>query len=1095
MTEADSGNRGRSPSTRYTLLEKLGAGGQAEVWRARDEAAGVEVALKVLNPQHARSESAWNALMREHAIASKLEHPLILKVQQPYREGDFAALPMELATGGDLRKLRAQSYLDVVPVLIDIAQALEYAHEQSVIHRDLKPGNVLFDARGRVKLTDFGIAAAPGIPNGDVSRPGLSPFTASPEQLRGDPPSLADDIYGLGALAYELLSGYPPFYPRFEVKRVFEEPVPEIRPARLMPTQLSALVMRMLSKRPAQRPASMREVIDELDATLNDTLAFDFEPVAEPDSATATMRRDASVLAAAEAARTGRGAASAARPEPRATRADATRSTDEALSDEARLDLQREAAFAESRPVSPPPPPQRPAPPPVDQSVAELAAGMAPRQTQVGRPVQDPFRQPARGARVAPEAAGSTQERGRSAPSGGYSDPRTDAIEVLPPEPVRVTEARVVGSPVEVERINAAAAAVRDAAPDLGLSHDDPPSWDELRVRAERAAHRQRYPEQPHRRSWPWVLVTTLAAAAIAVFVVLPRFGADVSDITGGLFSSTSPDQTSPATDDAADSSAAVGGGPDEAGRPDLAGKPDEPASPQVAARSGATAPDAPATSGATPPDLSAGAPRAPRTAVPAAGLESPDAAPRGVRPAPDDSALASASGPAPARSGASGASGATGSSADPRRSSLPGSSAGTTASAGDEDASTSEDRLKQNRSVFDERLAVLEAKGAGVWGGNDFAVAKTRAAESVGAHDAGSLSLAEKRLTEALRLLAKVESQAPQSLSAQLATGERALSAGQPEVARQAFDAARRIDPANRRATEGLQRVRNLSGVLPLLADGENAEAAKDYARAVQDYSQALSLDPGNAKARAGLDRAHAAFGQDAYAKSVGAGFAALGAGRLEEARVSFEKARKVNPAGAEAQTGLQRVGMALSARGYASTRQRAAGLEAEERWTEALAEYDAALKVDPSLVFAQQGKSRAAARADLSNALQMLIDSPDRLAAQSVRNEAEGLLKRAAGIDPSGPVLRSQIQRLQILLPEFDVPVRLELVSDNATQVQIQRVGTFGTFSKRAIELKPGKYTVVGTRPGFRDVRRDVTIAPGRDVQTISVACVEPI
>jgi len=75
------------------------------------------------------------------------------------------------------------------------------------------------------------------------------------------------------------------------------------------------------------------------------------------------------------------------------------------------------------------------------------------------------------------------------------------------------------------------------------------------------------------------------------------------------------------------------------------------------------------------------------------------------------------------------------------------------------------------------------------------------------------------------------------------------------------------------------------------------------------------------------------------------------------------------------------------------------------------------------------------------------------------------------------------------------FDVPVRLELVSDNATEVQIQRVGTFGTFSKREIELKPGKYTVVGTRPGFRDVRRDVTIAPGRDVQTISVSCVEPI
>src|SRR3954470_19192524 len=185
MTEADAGTR-KSLSSRYTLQEKLGAGGQAEVWRARDESAGVEVALKVLSASLAHNEAAWTGLVREHAIASKLDHPLILKVQPPHREGDFAALPMDLASGGDLRKLRGSSYLEVVPVLIDIALALEYAHEHGVIHRDLKPGNVLFDAQGRVRLTDFGIASAPGVSSGDVKRPGLSPFTASPEQLRGD---------------------------------------------------------------------------------------------------------------------------------------------------------------------------------------------------------------------------------------------------------------------------------------------------------------------------------------------------------------------------------------------------------------------------------------------------------------------------------------------------------------------------------------------------------------------------------------------------------------------------------------------------------------------------------------------------------------------------------------------------------------------------------------------------------------------------------------------------------------------------------------------------------------------------------------------
>jgi serine/threonine protein kinase/tetratricopeptide (TPR) repeat protein len=1019
MTAADTGNHGRSPSSRYTLLERLGAGGQAEVWRARDESAGVEVALKVLTPSLAHSEAAWTALVREHAIASKLEHPLILKVQPPYREGDFAALPMELAAGGDLRKLRGSSYLDIVPVLIDIAQALEYAHEHGVIHRDLKPGNVLFDARGRVRLTDFGIASAPGVPSGDVSRPGLSPFTASPEQLRGDPPSIADDIYGLGALAYELLSGYPPYDPRFEVKRVLEEPVPEIKPAQLMPAQLRSLVMRMLAKRPTLRPHSMRDVIDELDATLNDTLTFDFEPLPGSPGATATMRRDASVIAAAEAARASRGETTTSSPAP--------------------------------SPAQPPPASRsEPAPTRISsaaEQTAELAAGMAPKphtRTSGDVPYQ---RAPAARtpADVLSQHAPVSRVPGDVPPPASADEHRptaADSIEILESSPVRVTDVRPVGSPVEAERIAAAAASVRDIAEELDAGRHHAPRWDELRMMAERAANRHRYPTEPRRKSWPWVLLSALAAAAIAVFVVLPRYGLDLSSLAGGL---SSP--------------------PASAGAPSSTAAPSDSAAPVPRSAEGAVAGSVPT---GTPP---APAP----TDIRPESLEKPDAAPKGVKPAGDDSAIASAAGPT-----------TTGSARSPAPADAPATSA---------TASDSEARFKQNRADFEQRLAALDARGAGVWGGADFATAKSRAAESVGAHDAGSLKLAERRLDEALRLLANVESRANQTLAAQLTAGDKALAAGQPEVARQAYESAKQIDPANKRAQDGLLRVRSLGGVLPLLADGANAEAARDYARAVQDYSQALSLDPGNSKARAGLDRAHASFGQDSYAKAVGAGFAALGAGRLDEARTSFEKARSIRPGGSEAQAGLQRVGAALSARGYAGSRQRALAYEAEERWTDAYNEYDAALKIDPSLVFAQQGRARAAARAELSSSLQALIDRPERLAAPAVRAEAEALVKRASGADPSGPVLRSQIQRLQILLPTFDVPVRLELVSDNATEVQIQRVGTFGTFSKREIELKPGKYTVVGTRPGFRDVRRDVTIAPGRDVQTISVSCVEPI
>ncbi len=174
---------------------------------------------------------------------------------------------------------------------------------------------------------------------------------------------------------------------------------------------------------------------------------------------------------------------------------------------------------------------------------------------------------------------------------------------------------------------------------------------------------------------------------------------------------------------------------------------------------------------------------------------------------------------------------------------------------------------------------------------------------------------------------------------------------------------------------------------------------------------------------------------------------------------------------------------------------RQRALGLEAQERWEEAERVYEDVLAADPSLAFAQEGKARTSSRADLSIRLQQLLDRPDRLSTPSVRDDALALLETARAQSPQGPVIRSQIARLEILLPSLDKPVRLSLLSDNSTQIVIPSIGSFGAFARRDIELRPGKYTVVGTRNGFRDVRREITVAPGQEIQTIRVTCSDPI
>jgi eukaryotic-like serine/threonine-protein kinase len=848
---------------RYTLLEKLGAGGYGEVWRAHDATLGIEIALKILSPALARSETAWTDLEHEHEVAGLLDHPSILKVYTPLRDANTAVLPMELAPGGDLRRLRGGSYLQIIPVLLEIAGALEYAHAQGVIHRDLKPGNVLFDAENRALLADFGVAGTNA--SRDRPRSGLSPFSASPEQLRGEDPAISDDIYGLGALAYELLAGQPPYYPHFDVQRVLEEPVNELRPVQPTPPQLVAIVMRMLEKDPQRRPQSMSAVIDEIDATLNDTLHFEFDATPEPQRAPREK--------------------SSAPPPPASTAS--------------RLDRKRTKA----PPKIVVPAVQRP-------------------------PVQPPP------TRVAPVV-------GASLPLA------------LPGRVAPTVERRAVTSPPLPTEV----------VPPLGPAPKlqvEPLPWTFPKMIP---ASRLMKLEPMKARRWPWIVLVAFVVVLVGGFYALPH----------------------------------------------------------------------------DPPDVMAMI----TNSAPAAFVQPQPATP-------------------PAATG--------------------------------EDTQAAA-RLTRARAEFDQQITALEARGAAAWGGREFTSAKLMSAEAIGAYEAGNPVFAEKRLAAAQEVLTAVEKRAPHEVALQLASGERALAAGRTQAAKQAFESALRIDPTSRKARDALQRARDPGGAPPVLADAPEKGQQADPARAVEDTSQTVAAAPNVAEGAAGLAREHAAAAEDGYTKAVGAGAAALGAGRLAEARAAFEKALSYNPDGHDAADGVAHVQAALRARGFEGTRQRASALEAQERWDEALNEYEAALSVDTTIGFAQLGKVRAAARALLAQRLQALIDRPERLAAPEERRGALALIEGATEQYPSGPVLRSQIARLQILLPEFDKPVHLALVSDDATQIAIPTIGFRGTFSRRVIELKPGKYTVVGTRDGYRDVRRDITVSPGDDVQTISVSCGEPI
>lgn len=1086
MTEAVETIHGRRLDARYALISKLGSGGQAEVWRAHDSVRGVDIALKVLNPSLTRNVAAWDALQHEYEISSRLNHPGILKVFAPEHSGDSSVLPMELAAGGDLRRLRGSGFLEIIPVLLEIAQALEHAHERGVVHRDLKPGNVLFDARSRVRLADFGVAGTvvsstdakgAAADNGrDAVRHAMSPFTASPAQLRGEPPTPADDIYGLGALAYELLSGYPPYYPNFDRRRAMEDPVPPLVPTRQIPPLLNALVMRMLAKDPRVRPQSMREIIDELDASLNETLIFNFDE--EGTSVSAEEEEDADepiappraarpvAPAAAQPASPARSSPGSARDRPgspigsvRAGAALRTMFVSDVPAANTGEGTLRQSALRDPRRESI----GKPAAEQPRERHHEPQRGLPREQAreQAREPSREPTQKPSEQLRTQPTEQVRTQPteqahaasrenstfggRDRRAKLDRRSAPRIEPVFNLDPVP---------------ERFEQGPGAADSATP--GASGPPAPATEP--TQGTPAATRSRVPvparrEQPDRdtKHHPFLRGELTPRESVTsgrreVAVAWNNIPLDALPRVSRL----------------------------------------EPIQPRrwpwvvLGLMAGAAAAVyfwLPHFEADLPPELRA-------LVAPLQAALGSQQSPASLASAPDSAAAAAQIAAAPNSTEHS-----------PAGEGLAAATAAGTPAAAARDL---EERFETMRKSFDTRFAALQARGAGSWGGSDFATAEMRAAESAGALDAGNPQLAIERLTVAGQLLDQVEAHASQALAEQLAAGDKALSSGQQEVAAQAFALAKRIDPNDARATEGLRRTQSVSGILPLLADAQNAERGHDYARAAQDYSQALSLDPHNAAAQAGQSRAARAFDDDSYAKAVGAGFAALGAGRIEEARSDFNKARAVKPHGAEAAEGLRRVSSGAANRGFAAVRAKGSSLESQERWEEAEHTYETALASDPTLAFAQEGKARAAARADLGERLQQLVDQPDRLAAPAVRDQARSLLQTAQSQSPSGPVLRSQIARLQILLPGFDKPVRLSLLSDNATQVAITRVGaqsgtarvgSFGIFSRRDITLLPGRYVVVGTRNGFRDVRREITVAPGQDIQTIKVTCSDPI
>jgi eukaryotic-like serine/threonine-protein kinase len=252
----------RATGTRYRILRRLGGGGMATVFRAEQMPLNREVVVKVLHAHLARDSEMTERFRREAEAAARLVHPFICPVLDFGQAGETVYIVMPFLSGGSLadrvQRDRAVAPAPAAAAAAQVAVALDHAHQRGVVHRDVKPDNILFDDDGNAYITDFGIATARFHARLTASGRAMgTPHYMSPEQAMGKLVDGRSDLYALGVVLYEALVGFPPFdgADAFSVgyKHVHEKPVAITEIDSRVPEALGTIVMRCLEKSPDAR--------------------------------------------------------------------------------------------------------------------------------------------------------------------------------------------------------------------------------------------------------------------------------------------------------------------------------------------------------------------------------------------------------------------------------------------------------------------------------------------------------------------------------------------------------------------------------------------------------------------------------------------------------------------------------------------------------------------------------------------------------------------------------------------------------------------------------------------------------------------------
>jgi len=406
---------------------------------------------------------------------------------------------------------------------------------------------------------------------------------------------------------------------------------------------------------------------------------------------------------------------------------------------------------------------------------------------------------------------------------------------------------------------------------------------------------------------------------------------------------------------------------------------------------------------------------------------------------------------------------------------------------------------LKQQAEVLllelIEKQKLLENKAVKKWANEEFKIALTLGSSGDEHFRKQAYQQAIAAYKDAVVIFTDLETQIAPTLAEHLAKGDLALTQAEKNTAIVHFELVKSIEPSNTQAINGLKRAETIKELYALLEQGGKFEAANRFADAKTAYQKASELDPLSPEAKTALDRVSSRLAQNEFTRLMNQGFASLKKRQYGDARAAFTIAQKLAPNSDKPIQGIASIEQAIRSEKLSALTAEAQHFEDAQDWGNATKSYQQILALSSNLPTAQQGLERSRQREAILTRLDEHINNKLRLGSGQVANEAKQLLKEISSINNPGSKIEQGAITLNELVQLANQPISITLQSDNQTDIAIFKIGKFGKFDQRKIELKTGKYTIVGSRAGFRDVRKVLNVTSDMSNKIISVHCDEPI